>query len=111
MANRRESPKSAGARSWVASYWKVGAGTMLGGVKRSRSSHFASRVDAAARLASAIEINRGAGVEVAGQVVASSHFPEIFSHCAGTPAQAIGGHCFGCRKKLTVADARAHVAR
>lgn len=40
----------------------------------------------------------------------SSGYPEIFRHCGPkddtNPAQAIGGRCFHCGKRLTVADAR-----
>ncbi len=103
MANKRGSSKT---RSWVAEYWKVGYGMMIGGVKRSKSSRWGLRADAEDRLASVIDINASTGREVEGRVLASSNYPEIFPHCPGSLAQVIGGHCFVCKKKLTVADAR-----
>lgn len=96
--------------SYFATYWTKHGGTMLGGVRKSKSSRFARREDAEARLESAIDINRSAGVEVVGRINRSDRPPEIFHHCGSTdlPAQAIGGRCFSCGKKLTRADAAAH---
>ena len=51
--------------SYFATYWQKHGGTMLGGVRKSKSSRFARREDAEARLESAIEINRSAGVRAA----------------------------------------------
>lgn len=96
--------------SYYATYQSKGSGTMVGGVRKSKSSRFARREDAEERLASAIEINRNAGVEVVGRINHSNKPPEIFHHCGSTdlPPQAIGGRCFSCKKKLTRADAAAH---
>ena len=102
---------SSRAKSWIAIYEAAGGGTMLGGVRKSKSSRFGNREDALRRLQSAIEINATAGRAVRGRVISSSLAPEIFAHCPGSWAQAIGGHCFGCRKKLTAADARDYAAR
>lgn len=96
--------------SYFATYWPKQGGTMLGGVRKSKSSRFAHREDAARRLESAIEVNRSARVEVVGRINRSDRPPNIFHHCGSTdlPAQAIGGRCFSCGKKLTRADAAVH---
>ncbi len=41
--------------SYFATYWPKHGGTMLGGVRRSKSSRFARREDAEARLESAVD--------------------------------------------------------
>lgn len=95
-------------RSYYAEYWALGSSLLLGGVSRSRTSRFGTAEDAAARLEGALEINRGASRNCTGEVWGSEQPPEIFRHCDGYPAQAIGGRCFGCGKVLTEKDAREH---
>jgi hypothetical protein len=95
-------------RSYYAEYWALGTSVLLGGVKRSRTSRFASIEDATDRLAIALGTNQGASRACTGEVRGSEQPPEIFRHCAGHPAQAIGGKCFGCGKVLTEKDAREH---
>ena len=94
--------------SYIAEYWTPDGRAMIGGVRRGRSSRWGTRAEADQSLANTIEINAGVGCLVTGQVVTSPLPPEIFSHCPGTPSQAVGGLCFGCKKKLTWADARAY---
>lgn len=94
--------------SYVAHYWSTGDRCMLGGIKRSRSSRFGTRAEAEQSLANTIEINAGVDCPVEGRVDTSPLPPEIFAHCPDTPPQAVGGVCFGCKKKLTRADAAAY---
>lgn len=100
---RTARPPTSEASSWIARYWSTDSRPLIGGIKISRSSRFGLRSDAIARLESACGLN---GAHCQGDVVPSALYPEIFPHCPGSWAQAIGGHCFGCRKKLTVKDAR-----
>lgn len=96
--------------SWFVSYWVIGKGTLLGGVKRSESSRFGEEIDARLRRQIALEENQAAGVECDGYIVPSHLPPEIFRHCDPTkPAQAVGGKCFGCGKVMTKEDAKAHI--
>ena len=55
------------------------------------------------RLEQTIELN---GSHCKGLVVESKRPPEIFSHCAGSIPQSIGGKCFKCGKVLTIEDAK-----
>jgi hypothetical protein len=96
--------------SYVAEYWAAGDGLMLGGVRRSRSSRWGTQEEAERSLANTIRINGAAGRQVEGRVVTSPLPPEIFAHCPGEPSQAVGAVCFGCKKKLTRADAAAYEA-
>jgi len=91
------------ARSYFARYWAK-TETLIGGVCRSQTSRFQSRADAQARLDGTIAVNGG---NCEGEIVGSNQHPEIFSHCAGSIPQAIGGRCFTCGKLLTVEDAKA----
>lgn len=87
-------------RSFVAKYWSVDGGPMLGGVMRSESSPFSHRDDAETFLAASIENNRSDRRKVEGEVVPSNKEPRIKRHCAGYPAQAVGAVCFGCRQTV-----------
>jgi len=92
-------------RSYYAEYWVIGkATTLIGGVKRSRSSRFGRRQDAEQRLRDTIDLNGADRCE--GTVHESNQYPEIFIHCGTGPAQAISGKCFRCHKVLTVEDAK-----
>lgn len=91
------------ARSYFARYWAK-TGTLIGGVSRSQTSRFQRRADAQKRLDDTIAINGG---NCEGEILGSDLHPEIFSHCAGSIPQAIGGRCFRCGKLLTVEDAKA----
>jgi hypothetical protein len=91
-------------RSYFARYWSTDGKTMIGGVLESFSSRFADRADAVARLDDVKEYNRG---HVDGEIRESKLYPEIFIHCGAGPAQALGGHCFGCKKLLQILDAKA----
>lgn len=97
-------------KSWVARY-RATEGYLLGGVRMSQSSRFGSESDARLFLETALDINKSAGVKCEGDVFPSSLPPEIFAHCEGTWAQAIGGLCFGCKKKLTKKDAAEYAKR
>lgn len=93
--------------SYFARYWSTDGSCLIGGVMKGQSSRFGSREDAEQRLADTIELN---GPHCTGEVVETHLYPEIFQHCPGHPAQAIGGKCFGCGKVLTVQDAKTHRA-
>lgn len=90
-------------RSYFAEYWSTDGKTLCGGVMHSRSSRFGLESDAKLRLTTALELN---GPHCKGKISGSSQPPEIFPHCEGHPAQAVGGVCFGCKKVLTADDAR-----
>jgi hypothetical protein len=90
-------------RSYFARYHAIGDHWLLGGVRQGQTSRFDTREDAQLRLDGTIELNNGHCV---GEVVESDKYPEIFSHCPGSIAQAIGGKCFGCGKVVTLADAK-----
>jgi hypothetical protein len=92
-------------KSYFARYRSTNGQCLVGAVMKGQSSRFDSRTDAEQRLADTIEIN---GSHCTGEIVESDKYPEIFRHCPGHPAQAIGGRCFGCGKILTVADAKSH---
>lgn len=92
------SEEAAAPRSYVAKYWSIDRGPMLGGVMRSESSPWSDREDAEAFLQASIENNASAGRRVEGEVVPSSKRPQIKRHCPGYPAQAVGGRCFGCHQ-------------
>jgi hypothetical protein len=107
-----KNPMQKKALSWFVSYWVVGPGTLLGGVKRAQSSRWGEEADAHHYKETVLERNREAGINCDGYVVPSPLLPEIFRHCADAPhkpAQSVGGKCFSCGKKLTRADAREHV--
>lgn len=91
------------ARSYIARY-RAKTGTLIGGVSQSQTSRFQSRADAQVRLDDTIAINGG---NCEGEVIASDQHPEIFSHCAGSIPQAIGGKCFKCGTLLTIENAKA----
>ena len=93
--------------SYFARYRSTDGRCLVGAVMNGQSSRFGSREDAEQRLADTIGIN---GPHCTGEIVVSDQYPEIFRHCPGHPAQAIGGRCFGCGKLLTVADAKSHRA-
>lgn len=90
------------SKSYYAVY-RAKTGTLIGGVRSSQSSRFQHRADAQQRLDDTIEINGG---NCEGEVRESARYPEIFSHCAGSIPQAIGGRCFCCGKLLSVEDAK-----
>jgi hypothetical protein len=90
-------------RSYYARYWSTDGAPLVGNVLRSQSCRFEKEADARSRLEQVQEVN---GPHCAGEIVGSELYPEIFTHC-GRHAQAIGGRCPGCGKKLTVADAQA----
>jgi hypothetical protein len=91
--------------SYFARYWSTDGHCLVGAVMQGQSSRFDDRADAEQRLAATLEIN---GPHCTGEIVDSDLYPEIFHHCPGHPAQAIGGRCFGCGKTLTVQDAKTH---
>jgi hypothetical protein len=95
-----------GTRSYYAKLVAEGRGLLLGGQRTVLSSRFQSRAHAAQYLAVAIEANAGEGRRATGTVEESPLLPEILAHCPGSQAQAIGGLCFACRKKVTMEDAR-----
>lgn len=97
------------ARSWYATYRAV-EGTLIGGVKSSKTSRWGSKELAEVSLANVITINASVGVKCEGEVIGSEKPPEIFVHC-GTMAQAVGGNCFHCGKKLTWDDASEHASK
>jgi hypothetical protein len=89
--------------SFYAKYWSSDPHKcLLGGVQQSQTSRFECEQDAQARLEQIIELNPHAK----GEVLRSNMPPEIFSHCAGSVPQAIGGKCFSCGKVLTIHDAK-----
>lgn len=92
-------------KSFIAVYRSTDGNLLLGGVLQSQSSRFERKEDAQERLRQVMDLN---GPHCEGVVVGSDLHPEIFVHC-GSVAQAIGTHCPGCRKLLTVADAKAKV--
>lgn len=101
-----KSKRENGTRSYYAEYHAVQPnGWLIGGVRTGRSSRFGDRRDAERLLATTIENNGGKGV-CDGTVKESPLSPGIFIHCGTGPAQAIGGLCFRCGKKLTPADAK-----
>lgn len=96
------------AHSYYAQYHAVKEGEyLIGGVRNSQTSRFGSRADALLRLNQTIDIN-GGPEHCTGEVKASNQYPEIFAHCPGSIAQAIGGKCFKCGHVLTVKDAKKH---
>lgn len=93
--------------SYYAKYLATGERYLLGGKSSSESCRYGAREDCEARLAQVIAINAEFGIECKGKVHKSHLPPEIFAHCPGFPAQAVGCKCFGCRKLLTAEDAEA----
>lgn len=87
--------------SYYAKYRSTNGRTLLGGVIKSQTSRFQSRVMAEDRLQQVLELN---GEHCQGEVHESNLPPEIFIHC-GEHAQAVGGKCPGCGKVLTRWDA------
>jgi hypothetical protein len=92
--------------SYYAEYWSTDGKTLLGGVLRSQSCRYQDPLEAQHRLDQVLALHPG---RCTGQVKTSTRYPEIFRHCGSDalPSQAIGGHCFNCKKLLTVADAKA----
>lgn len=93
--------------SYYAEYWSTDGKTLLGAVLKSRTSRFQDRSDAQSRLDQIKDLHSEG--RVAGKIVESPLYPQIFRHCGSEslPSQAIGGHCFACKKLLTVEDAKA----
>lgn len=91
--------------SYIAKYRSIDKRTLLGGVLQSESCRYGDREEAELRLEIVLELN---GEHCRGEVVESVLLPEIFRHC-GKHSQAIDAICPGCRKKLTVEDAREFV--
>lgn len=89
-------------QSFVACYWSTSSKPLLGGVMRSRSSRWGTAEEAARYLAVVMELN---GPECKGDVIKVAGYPEIFVHC-GTDNQSIGSLCPGCRKRVTIKDAK-----
>jgi hypothetical protein len=64
-------------RSYFARLVALGDDRLLGGARRHDSPRFASRRQAESWMASGIKVNRQAGHECSGRVLASSRAPEI----------------------------------
>lgn len=64
-------------KSYVAQYRSLDHRMLLGGKSWGQSSRFASRTDAQSHLDAVLEINRSAGVVIAGEVYQSNEEPEI----------------------------------
>lgn len=96
--------------SYYAEYWSADGRDMLGGIKRSQTCLYGTRLEAEQRLQGVQEVNAGVGCTVEGKIVVSPLPPQMFAHCPGYDSQTIGSPCFGCKKKLTKADAREYAA-
>jgi hypothetical protein len=95
----------AAIRSYYVRYWATREDLfLLGGVKQGTSCRFQRMEDARDRYQSIIDVHRPGAV--AGEILGSPLYPEIFVHCAGAVPQAIGGRCEKCKKVLTKEDAK-----
>lgn len=93
-------------RSYYVSYWATDGGALLGGIARADSCRYQLKSEAQLRLQIVRETNGPDRCD--GLVRTSAKYPEIFRHC-GKYSTAIGCHCPGCGKVLTLQDACATV--
>jgi hypothetical protein len=93
-------------RSFIVRTWRIGPGTLLGGVKESRSSRWGSYADAESYRDSTVELNGGPD-RCGSEILPSTNYPELVRHCVGHPCQAIGCTCFGCGRIVTPEYCRA----
>ena len=85
--------------SFIVKYRATKPGTyLLGGVLQSQSSRWGDRRDAETYAETVRELNAHADPEII--IVANMRRPEIYRHCSGAEAQAIGGHCPKCGQIL-----------
>lgn len=90
--------------SYVVVVWAIDGKTLIGGVRRSRSSRWMSLEEAELYRKGTTEIN---GTRVKDSWIYPTVYPpEIFTHCKGHPSTTLNSFCFGCKKKLTKKDAR-----
>lgn len=80
---------------------------MLGGVTSSQTCRFGREQAVRDRLAGSIEINASVGIEVVGEIYASTDWPEIFPHCPGAHDGVVHGRCHVCGGTITIKDAKA----